>query len=316
MIAVTGAAGFIGANVVAALNRAGASDIVAVDPAPAEEAPNLKCLEFQEYMSADEFLRRFCETGMADDIDAVFHEGACSSTVERDEAFLIRNNHEYSRRVLQRCAERDIVCQYASSAGVYGHNHDSGVGEANEAPLTAYAKSKWMTDRFLRTLGDGHRLAGLRYFNVYGPGEGHKGFMRSTPLVFDEQLRRDGQVRVFGANEVCAAGEHRRDFVHIDDVVALKLWLWEHPHGGIYNVGTGRSRTFMEVAERVVECRGKGEVVFVPFPDELKSNYQNFTEADLSGLRDIGYTGEWTPMEEGVARYLAWLDDARRRENA
>ena len=309
MIAVTGAAGFIGANVVAALNRAGVDKVIAVDRADAADAPNLRCLKFADYMTADEFLRRFCETDWARDVEAVFHEGACSSTMELDEEFLTRNNYEYSRGVLERCLELDIVCQYASSAGVYGHSRDNAVREENEGPLTAYAKSKWMTDRFLRTLKDGHRLSGLRYFNVYGPGEGHKGAMRSTPLVFDEQLRRDGKVRVFGANEVCAAGEHRRDFVHVDDVIAVKLWLWEHPHGGIYNIGTGESRTFLEVAERVIECRGDGEVEFTPFPEELKAGYQNFTEANLEDLRAIGYEAEFATMEDGVARYLEWLNE-------
>lgn len=310
MIVVTGAAGFIGSNVVAALNRGGETNIVAVDHVAADEAPNVQCLQFEDYLSVDEFARRFCETDMADRVRVVFHEGACSSTVERDTDFLFRNNTEYTQRLLARCLSKDIICQYASSAGVYGASRNNAVDAANEKPLTPYAQSKLMIDKHLRELTDDHRLTGLRYFNVYGPGEGHKGFMRSTPLVFDEQLKRDGKVRVFGANEVCGAGEHRRDFIHVDDIVAAKMWLWEHPRKGIYNLGTGRSRTFLEVAEQVIAHRGFGEVQFVPFPSELRESYQNFTEADMSGLRAVGYDADAMPLERGIPRYLEWLDNS------
>lgn len=306
MIVVTGAAGFIGSNVVAALNRNGETNILAVDTVSGDKASNLMCLQYENYVSPEQFLKDFCETDMADTVDVVFHEGGCSSTVEQDENFLKNNNYDYSRKILDRCLERDIVCQYASSAGVYGHHKNNAVDPKNEEPLTAYAKSKLMIDNYLRSLSDARELMGLRYFNVYGPGEAHKGFMRSTPLVFDEQLRQSGKVKVFGANNVCAAGEHRRDFIHIDDLIDVKLWLWQNPTAGILNIGTGRSRTFMEVAQQVIAYHGHGEVEFIPFPEKLGDSYQNHTEADMSGLRELGYKEAFMPIEDGIARYLEW----------
>lgn len=307
---VTGAAGFIGANVIAALNLRGHTDVIAVDQVTPDEARNLAQLKFRDYIPAEDFLAHLEGDAFSRGIQAIFHEGACSSTVERDEQFMFKNNYEYSQRLLNYCFQHKIICQYASSAGVYGHRRDSEELPANEAPLTVYAQSKLMTDNYLRTLGAGnnrHRIAGLRYFNVYGPGEGHKGFMRSTPLVFHEQLKRDKRIKVFGDNDVCAAGEHRRDFIHIDDVIKVKLWLAEHPQAGIYNLGTGQSRTFMDVAKQVVAYHGYGAIDYTPFPEELKPYYQNYTEANLQRLRLTGYTDEFMPLDEGVPAYLEWL---------
>ena len=307
MIVVTGAAGFIGSNIIAALNRTSVTDIVAVDQVAVEESANLSSLKFSDYWSADDFLVRLRDRRLARSIEVVFHEGGCSSTVERDEELMLNNNYRYSQDLLSHCLSHGIVCQYASSAGVYGSHRDNRELPQNETPLTVYARSKLMIDNYLRTISDKHYLTGLRYFNVYGQGEGHKGFMRSTPLIFDQQLKESGCIRVFGANDACAAGAHSRDFIHIDDVVAVKLWMAEHSHPGIYNVGTGRARTFLEIAQLVVSHHGYGKIEYTPFPEDLKPYYQNYTEAQLDQLRAIGYKGAFMPIEEGIPRYLRYL---------
>lgn len=311
MYIVTGAAGFIGSNVVAALNRQGITDIVAVDNVSPDDAPNLSCLQFEDYFTAENLLSRFDDAGFVHKVRAVFHEGACSSTVESDEEFMLTNNYEYSRFLIELCVRHRIVCQYASTAGVYGHNKASRETPDNEAPLTIYGHSKLMIDNYVRSISQDcpSPVTGLRYFNVYGPGEGHKGFMRSTPLVFDCQLRDTGQIKVFGAGEGYEDGQHCRDFIHIDDIVAVKLWLLEHPATGIYNLGTGRRRTFLEVAQTVLNYHGSGTIEFVPFPQKLKGSYQAYTEADLSALRALGYQDEMQPIEQGIPAYLDWLAD-------
>lgn len=311
MIVVTGASGFIAGNAVAALTRRG-HEVFSVDVRP--RAPGET-----HYCDKDELLARWRDDpAWGRGIEAVFHEGACSSTVERDERYIMDNNFGYSRALLALCLRDGVPLQYASTAGVYGHNHDSTETPANEAPLTAYARSKLLFDQHVRELLPTAQspVVGLRYFNVYGPGEGHKGFMRSTPLVFDEQLRRDGRARVFGANAVCAAGEHRRDFVHVDDVVAVKLWLLDNPVSGIYNIGTGQSRTFGEVAETVLRYHGRGTIEYTPFPPELGEAYQNYTEARLDALRAAGYQERFMPIEEGIPRYLDWLATERAQAAA
>ena len=313
MFIVTGAAGFIGSNVIAALNRRGIHNILAVDNHDAgEEIPNLKDRRVEDHCRKEELPRLLSDPGFVCKIDWVIHEGACASTVERDERYMMENNFDYTRRLLDACLEHTVPFQYASTAGVYGHGRDSREAPENEQPETLYARSKLAIDQYVRrVLPDAKApIVGLRYFNVYGPGEGHKGFMRSTPNVFSRQLREDGKIRVFGANETCAAGEHRRDFIHVDDIVRVKLWFVDKGGpSGIYNLGTGVSRTFREVAETVIRHYGKGEVEFVAFPEQLKGAYQDFTEADLGALRSVGYDSDFMPIETGIPRYLEWLAD-------
>ena len=311
MFIVTGAAGFIGSNVIAALNDHGVREILAVDNHNAgEEMGNLKGLQFEDYCRKEELPGLLSDPKFARKVESVMHEGGCSSTVERDEQYMMENNFGYSKMLINACLKHAVPFQYASTAGVYGHGRDSCEISENEEPATIYARSKLAIDQYVRRILPDAKgpIVGLRYFNVYGPGEGHKGFMRSTPNVFSRQLDQDGRVKVFGGNETCAAGEHRRDFIHVDDVVRVKLWFADRPGPpGIYNVGTGTSRTFREVAETVIRHYGKGEIEFVPFPKQLKGVYQDFTQADLTALRKAGYGDDFMPIEVGIPRYLKQL---------
>ena len=243
-------------------------------------------------------------------VEAVLHQGACSSTTVDDEAFLADNNLGCSIEVFEACQRAGVPLVYASSASVYGTGPDFVERPGHERPLNAYARSKAAFDQYVAERLD--RLVapvvGLRYFNVYGPGEAHKAEMASQALQLSDQVAADGVARIFGAGEGAAAGQHRRDFVHVHDVVAVVRWFLAHPEArGIFNCGTGESRTFQDLADAVVAAMGHGEVVPVPFPDSLRGRYQSHTEADLTALRATGCDVAFRSLEDGVAGYVAWL---------
>lgn len=309
MIVVTGGAGFIGSNLVEGLNRRGRRDIAVVDDLrDGGKCRNLADLDFDDYFEHDEFEERILA---GDDlgVEAVFHQGACSDTTEWDGRYMMANNYRYSRRLLDYCAERGIPFIYASSASVYGAGPDFAEDRANERPLNMYAFSKFAFDQHVRARldGIGCQVAGLRYFNVYGPREQHKGKMASVAWHFHRQLEADGECRLFEGSDGYGDGEQRRDFVYVGDCVAVNLWLWESGVSGIFNCGSGRSQTFNEVADAAIAWRGEGRKRYIPFPDELVGRYQSFTEADLSALRAAGYEGDFHAVQDGVPRYLDWL---------
>lgn len=309
MIVVTGAAGFIGSNLVEGLNRWGRRDVAVVDDLrDGTKCRNLADLDFGDYFEHDEFEARLAA---GDDlgIEAIFHQGACSDTTEWDGRYMMANNFRYSRTLLDYCSARGIPFIYASSASVYGAGPDFAEDRANERPLNMYAFSKFAFDQHVRArVGElGCQVAGLRYFNVYGPREQHKGRMASVAYHFNRQIEADGECRLFAGCDGYGDGEQRRDFVYVGDCVAVNLWLWRSGVSGIFNCGTGRSQTFNEVADAVIASRGAGRKRYIPFPDELKGRYQSFTEADLGQLRAAGYDGRFRPVEEGVPLYLDWL---------
>ncbi len=311
MIVVTGGAGFIGSNLVAALNARGHDDILVVDDlADGRKCLNLADLAIRDYMDRDEFIRRARAGETLGRIDAVLHQGALTDTTERDGRRMMALNHEYSRDLLAWCERRRIRFLYASSAAVYGAGADFREARECERPLNVYAFSKLVFDSHVRArLGQAaSQIAGLRYFNVYGPREAHKGAMASMVLQCDAQLRETGRIRLFEGSHGCAPGGQRRDFVHVDDVVAANLWLLDHPQvSGLFNVGTGQARSFNDLARAVIAWHRRGEIDYVPFPPQLAGQYQSFTEADLSALRAAGYDRPFTTLESGVARYLDWL---------
>lgn len=319
MILVTGAAGFIGSNLVHALNARGESNILAVDDlTDGTKFRNLADAEIADYMDKDAFLTQL-QYGKMPKIEAVFHQGACSATTEWNGRFVMDVNYRYSQVLMEYCLQKKIPYIYASSASVYGMGKD-GFREdrACEKPLNMYAYSKFLFDQYVRRnvlskkrVKGASQVVGLRYFNVYGPREQHKGGMASTAFHFNNQIKAEGICKLFVGSDGYPDGGQRRDFVHVDDVVNINLWFWDHPgKSGIFNAGTGRAQPFNDVANTVLKWHDKGKIKYIPFPEQLVGRYQSFTEADLSNLRKAGYNAKFMTVEQGVKKYLNWLNDA------
>ncbi len=313
MIVVTGGAGFIGSNLIRALNDRGERDILLVDHlVNGRKMHNIADLEIADYMDKTEFLNMLEVDDFLRDVDIVFHQGACSATTEWDGQFVMKNNYDYSKRLLHWSMKRNAAFVYASSASVYGHG-DQGfrVERECEHPINMYAYSKFQFDQYVRRVMEetDHQIVGFRYFNVYGPREQHKGTMSSTAFHFNNQIKENKKARLFEGCDGMANGEQKRDFIYIDDVVKVNLWFMDNPDkSGIYNVGTGRAETFNSIAEAVIEWHQEGEIEYISFPDHLKGAYQSFTQADISDLRQAGYTEEFLTVKQGVTKYLDWLN--------
>jgi ADP-L-glycero-D-manno-heptose 6-epimerase len=312
---VTGGAGFIGSNLVRHLIARGYDDVVVVDDlTDGHKFVNIADCPIADYLDKSEFLERLEGGAFAASVRAVFHEGACSTTTEWDGRYMMQNNYAYSRRLLHHCLERAIPFLYASSAAVYGASPRFAEDPANERPLNVYGYSKLQFDRYVRrhaTRPDS-QVVGLRYFNVYGPYEQHKGSMASVAFHFDRQLDAEGEVRLFEGTGGYEDGEQRRDFVYVDDICALKLWLYDNPQvSGIFNAGTGRAQTFNELARAVIGWHGRGRIRYVPFPAQLEGAYQSFTQADLDLLRATGCPTVFRPVEKGVRDYLDAVHSGR-----
>ncbi len=317
MFIVSGGAGFIGSNLVRGLNERGIDDILVVDDlSDGRKCLNLADADIRDYMDKDDFLARIAAGEEFGAVEAVFHEGACSSTTEWDGRFVMRVNYEYTKALLGWCVARRTPLIYASSASVYGMGPTFREAREFERPLNMYAYSKFLFDCHLRPrlagAGLDSQVVGLRYFNVYGPREQHKGSMASVAYHFHQQLKESGRVRLFEGSDGYGPGEQRRDFIHVDDVVAVNLWLLEHPEvSGVFNVGTGRAQSFNDVARAAIKwSKAHGEaggIDYIPFPDHLRGRYQSFTEADMGALRAVGYDRPFMDVETGVPRYLDWL---------
>lgn len=311
MIIVTGGAGFIGSNLVHALNARGASDIVVVDDlADGTKFVNIASAQIADYEHYERFLERIENDQLQGRIEAIFHQGACSDTTEWNGRYMMDVNYRYSRILFEYAAARGIPFIYASSASVYGAGEVFVEDPANEAPINLYGYSKTLFDRYVRRRLSAVRspVAGFRYFNVYGPREQHKGRMASVAWHFNKQIAEADRCRLFAGSDGYGDGEQRRDFVYVDDVVDVNLWFFDHPgHNGIYNCGTGRSQSFKDVANAVIAHHGRGAIEYIPFPDDLRGRYQSFTEADLTRLRATGCDVEFRTVEAGVADYLSWI---------
>jgi len=309
MIIVTGGAGFIGSNLVRALNAVGHTDILVVDDLrDARKILNLSDCRIADYVDMHEFGTRLSAGhDFGPKLEAIFHQGACTDTTEWNGLLMMRSNYDFSRHVLRYATERRVPLVYASSASVYGAGREFRVSEECERPINIYAFSKLMFDRHVRQVSGTFRspVVGLRYFNVYGPGEAHKGGMASVIHHFREQLKSGQEIRLFTGSDGYGDGEQVRDFIHVSDIVAVNLWAWRQGgKSGIYNLGTGQARSFNDVARAVLKWHGRGRIQYIPFPEHLKGSYQSYTQADLAGLRAAGYDGAFTPIEEGVPRYL------------
>jgi ADP-L-glycero-D-manno-heptose 6-epimerase len=301
---VTGGAGFIGSNLIQALNGRGQAEILVVDRQN-ENFDNLSDLRFADFMQPEEFLQALGRDALPGHIEAILHQGACADTTCTDERFMMENNVSFSKAVLHFAIEKKIPLVYASSAAVYGASRTFRESPENEAPLNLYGQSKLIFDNHVRSIlpSVSSPVAGLRYFNVYGPRETHKGRMASMIYQLYGQLRREGRARLFEGSGGFAAGEQRRDFVSVADVVGVNLFLATGPaRKGIFNVGTGQARTFNEVVKQLTRALGKGEVEYIPFPEGLREKYQSHTQADVNALRAAGYADAFASLEDGIAR--------------
>ena len=314
MIIVTGGAGFVGSNLVLALNQRGHSDILVVDDLKdGTKFKNLVDAEIADYKDKDAFLQQLHTPNHSfGPVEAVFHNGACSDTTEWNGQYMMSVNYEYSKALLDYCQARNIPFIYASSAAVYGGGKVFKEERGHEAPLNVYGYSKFLFDQYLRRrikTGLKSQVVGFRYFNVYGPREQHKGKMASTAFHFNNQILETGKCKLFQGSDGYGDGEQRRDFIHVDDVCVVNLWAWEHPKvSGIFNLGTGRAQPFNDVAKAVIKYHGKGKIEYIPFPDVLKGRYQSFTEADMSALRATGCDHQFMSVEQGVEKYMQWLN--------
>ncbi|MGD9887930.1 MAG: ADP-glyceromanno-heptose 6-epimerase [Halothiobacillaceae bacterium] len=309
-IIITGGAGFIGSNLVKGLNAKGITNIIVVDDlSDGHKCVNLSDTDIRDYMDKDVFLAKIEAGYDFGAVEAVLHQGACSTTTEWDGKMMMQVNYDYSKALLHWCLKRRIPFLYASSASVYGAGSVFVEEREYERPLNMYAYSKFQFDQYVRSLpAHNSQVVGLRYFNVYGPREQHKGSMASVAYHFHHQLLNTDVLRLFAGCDGFANGEQKRDFIHVDDVVAVNLWLLEHPKvRGIFNLGTGRAQSFNEVAQAVIDFHGRGAIEYIPFPAHLQGAYQSFTEANMSALREAGYTSPFLSVQDGVKRYLAWL---------
>jgi len=324
-VVVTGAAGMIGSNIAHGLNAAGVDDIIAVDDLrDGQKFRNLLGVALSDYFDQDEFYGRFSRRELGK-IAAVFHQGACSDTMEHDGRLMLRNNYRCSKDLLEACQAHGVRLMYASSAAIYGSSMTFREQPRFERPLNVYGYSKLLFDDAVRRmLADASsQVVGLRYFNVYGPREQHKGRMASVAFHHFNQYRDTGKVRLFGDYGGYGPGQQSRDFVFVNDVVAVNLWFLAHPQcSGVFNLGTGRAQAFNEVAHATVNaCRAQrgepaltleqqikqGMVEYIPIPEALVGKYQCHTEADLSALRAAGCDHEFADVATGVRRYVEWL---------
>jgi ADP-L-glycero-D-manno-heptose 6-epimerase len=324
-VVVTGAAGMIGSNLVHGLNGAGIDEIIAVDDlTEGMKYRNLLGARIADYFDRGEFYERF-ERGQLGRIEAVFHEGACSDTMEHDGRYMLENNYRCTKRLLDACQGQGTRLLYASSAATYGGGTAFRESPECERPLNVYGYSKLLFDNVVRRMlpTARYQVAGFRYFNVYGPREQHKGRMASVAFHHFGQIRERGKVRLFGEYGGFGPGEQTRDFVYVDDVVAVNLWFLRHPErNGIFNVGTGRSQPFNDVARSTINAaralRGEpplsleqqvkeGLIEYVPFPEALIGKYQCHTQADLTRLRQSGCDVPFVDVATGIERYAGWL---------
>ncbi len=326
MIIVTGGAGFIGANIVKGLNDSGRDDVIVVDNLEkGEKFLNLVDLEIADYIDKRDFTDMINGGEFNGEVEAIFHLGACSDTMEYNGLYMMSNNYDYSKTLLHFCQQNRASFIYASSASVYGTGPVFRESPEFESPLNVYAYSKFQFDKYVRRMYEDRsaQIVGLRYFNVYGDREQHKGRMASVAFHFSNQYRETGYVKLFEGVDGYENGAQLRDFVSVEDVVDLNLFLLKHPDvSGIFNVGTGHCQSFNDMAVASINrCRleegkeaqdlatlqQKKIIRYIDFPETLRGKYQSFTEADISALRAAGYTKDFLTVEEGVSRYVGRL---------
>ncbi len=311
MIIVTGGAGFIGSAIIAALNSRGITDILVVDQAGCDNSANLTNLSFADYLEKDNFLEMVTENKIAPPVEAIFHMGACTSTTETNASYLTKNNYEYSKVLAQWAADAGIRFIYASSAATYGDG-SKGFSDDEEKihelrPLNMYGHSKQLFDLWARKTGLFKKIVGLKYFNVFGPNEYHKADMRSFVLKAFEQIKDKGKAGLFKShNPDYADGEYLRDFIYVKDAVDMTLFFYDNPKvTGLFNIGTGKARTWNDMVNAVFAAMDKSpNIEYIEMPASIRNQYQYFTQADITKLKQAGYNKPTTPLEEAIKDYV------------
>lgn len=304
MIIVTGGAGFIGSNLVYQLNQNGISDIIIVDNLKNSiKHRNLNSLKFFDFLDKEHFINNL---NLFKKIDAIFHQGACSDTMETDGQYMMQNNYQYSKTLLHHCIDHNIDFIYASSASVYG-NGLNGFKEKPECeyPLNIYAFSKYLFDNYVRKFLNKtkNQIVGLRYFNVYGPQENHKGKMASAINHFYNEIKQNKEMNLFEGSE-----NFLRDFIYVEDIAKINLFFYEKKNiNGIFNCGTSNAESFSKIAKILQSICNDSKINYVPFPEKLKGKYQTYTCADITLLRDAGYKENFTSLEDGIKKYYQYL---------
>ena len=334
IIAVTGAFGFIGSNLVKSLNNLGYKDIIAVDNLTnGSKIKNLADCQILDFVDKEDFIKEIALGNYNNEIDYIFHQGACSATTEQDGRYMMKNNYEYSSVLLEYAQKNEIPFVYASSASVYGNKESFVENLEHESPLNVYAYSKFLFDQLVRRYyetGLTAPIVGLRYFNVYGPREFHKGRMASVVLHNFNQYQENGRVKLFEGCQGYANGEQVRDFISVEDVVKVNLYFFNNhvneteEISGIYNCGTGKARSFNSLALATINaCRAHKEqpkltleeaikdgiIEYIPFPGDLAGRYQCYTQANLAYLRDTDFSDEFLSLEDGISKYVDFLLD-------
>ena len=312
MIIVTGGAGFIGSALIAGLNNRGVTDILVVDELGCEQSwKNLQNLSFADYVEKGDFLEMVLENKISGPVEAVFHMGACSSTTETNASYLIKNNYEYSKLLAQWATDANIRFIYASSAATYGDGsagfNDDEAQIDKLRPLNMYGYSKQLFDLWARRAGLLKKIVGLKYFNVFGPNEYHKADMRSFVLKAFEQIKAKGKVGLFKSYKPeYKDGEQRRDFLYVKDAVDMTLFFFDRPKiGGLFNIGTGKAQTWNDLVKAVFAAMGqKPNIEYIEMPESIRNQYQYFTEADISKLKQAGYKKETTCLEDAIKDYV------------
>ncbi|WP_395480125.1 ADP-glyceromanno-heptose 6-epimerase [Candidatus Curculioniphilus buchneri] len=310
MIIVTGGAGFIGSNLITALNQIGYNDILVVDNLKnGAKHVNLVDLNISDYMDKKDFMDCIVSgDNFGNNINAVFHEGACSSTTEQDGNYIMYNNYKYSKILVHYCIKLMIPFLYASSASIYGNRIENFIENRKyEHPLNIYGYSKFLFDQYVRILlpKTSSQICGLRYFNVYGPHEGHKGNMASMIFHLNNQVQTGQNPKLFKGSK-----KFKRDFIHVKDVASTNIWFWKKKISGIFNCGTGQAETFQTIANAVLDYHKKETIEYISFPKNLKGVYQTYTQANLNKLRSSGYNRSFTTINTGIVEYLNWLNNS------